>query len=142
MAAYVAGRLQPHRLPPSVLVVDDREEGLAWSVRFDFSGQGVIVTGAARGIGRVMVRRFVESGASVVAADRDEPGLAETCGDLPAERITAIVADVSRGRGARRIVETAVKRCERLDVCVNNAAVAPHTACWRSEPRSGTASSP
>jgi NAD(P)-dependent dehydrogenase (short-subunit alcohol dehydrogenase family) len=98
------------------------------SVRFDFSGQGVIVTGAARGIGRVMARRFVEAGACVVAADRDEPGLAETCADLPAERTAAIVADVSTEEGAQRIVETAVQRCGRLDVCVNNAAVAPHTA--------------
>ncbi len=69
------------------------------NVSFDFSGKSVIVTGAARGIGRVMVRRFVEAGADVVAADRDEPGLRETCADLPAERVTAVVADVSQEDG-------------------------------------------
>jgi NAD(P)-dependent dehydrogenase (short-subunit alcohol dehydrogenase family) len=88
----------------------------------------VIVTGAARGIGRVMVRRFVAAGADVVAADRDEPGLLETCADLPADRVTAVVADVSQEAGANQIVDAATSRNTRLDVCVNNAAVAPHTA--------------
>jgi NAD(P)-dependent dehydrogenase (short-subunit alcohol dehydrogenase family) len=98
------------------------------NVSFDFSDRTVIVTGAARGIGRVMVRRFVEAGAQVVAADRDEAGLHETCADLPPERVAAVVADVSSEAGARQIVDTAVGGFGRLDACVNNAAVAPHTA--------------
>jgi NAD(P)-dependent dehydrogenase (short-subunit alcohol dehydrogenase family) len=98
------------------------------NVSFDFSGQSVIVTGAARGIGRVMVRRFVEAGADVVAADRDEAGLAETCADLRDSQVTAVVADVSQEAGARQIVDAATASNGRLDVCVNNAAVAPHTA--------------
>ena len=98
------------------------------SVTFDFSDRVVIVTGAARGIGRVMVGRFAEAGAAVVAADRDEPGLAETCAAQPPERVATVVTDVSAEEGAARIVATAVERFGRLDVCVNNAAVAPHAA--------------
>jgi NAD(P)-dependent dehydrogenase (short-subunit alcohol dehydrogenase family) len=98
------------------------------NVHFDFGDRVVIVTGAARGIGRVMVHRFAEAGASVVAADRDEAGLTETCAGLPADRIAAIVGDVSSEAGADDIVGAAHRRFGRLDVCVNNAAVAPHTA--------------
>ena len=65
------------------------------NVAFDFSGRVVIVTGAARGIGRVMVERFAAAGASVVAADRDGEGLAETCGALDPGRVASLVADVS-----------------------------------------------
>ena len=98
------------------------------NVQFDFTDRAVIVTGAARGIGRVMTHRFVAAGASVVAADRDEEGLAETCADLPAERVVAVTADISDETDAARIVATATERFGRLDVCVNNAAVAPHAA--------------
>ena len=98
------------------------------NVVFDFTGRVVIITGAARGIGREMTRHFVGAGASVVATDRDEGGLAETCAAQPADRVTAVVADVSDEDDAARIVAAASDRFGRLDVCVNNAAVAPHTA--------------
>lgn len=100
------------------------------SVSFEFTGRAVIVTGAARGIGRVMAQRFAASGASVLAADRDEAGLAMTCRDLDPARVVALHADVSTEDGATSIVETAVQRFGRLDVCVNNAAVAPHASLF------------
>jgi NAD(P)-dependent dehydrogenase (short-subunit alcohol dehydrogenase family) len=98
------------------------------SVTFNFSGQVVIVTGAARGIGRVMAGRFAGAGADVVAADRDEAGLAETCSCLPPDQFAAVIADVASESGAGAVIAAAVERFGRLDVCVNNAAVAPHTA--------------
>ena len=96
-------------------------------IAFDFSGKVAIVTGAARGIGRAMVRAFARAGAKVVAADRDATGLAETCAPHGAD-VVAVVANVSTPAGANEIVDTAVERFGRLDICVNNAAVAPHTA--------------
>jgi NAD(P)-dependent dehydrogenase (short-subunit alcohol dehydrogenase family) len=96
-------------------------------VTFDFAGQVVIVTGAARGVGRVMVHAFAGAGAYVVAADRDEPGLTETCAPLGGT-VVPVVADISSAEGANAVVGAAVEKFGRLDVCVNNAAVAPHTA--------------
>ena len=40
----------------------------------DFGGKVAIVTGAAGGIGRVILRRFAEAGARVVLADVDVEG--------------------------------------------------------------------
>ena len=76
---------------------------------FNFSGKTVIVTGAARGIGRAMVKSFVDSGALVVAADRDAEGLAEICAAL-GDRVKALVADISTVEGAKSIVDEAVNR--------------------------------
>ena len=94
---------------------------------FRFAGKVAVVTGAARGVGREVVRAFVEAGAQVVAADRDSDGLAETCRPHGA-RVSAIVADISTTDGATAIVERATQAFGRLDICVNNAAVAPHAA--------------
>jgi NAD(P)-dependent dehydrogenase (short-subunit alcohol dehydrogenase family) len=93
---------------------------------YDYAGSVVVVTGAARGVGRSVVHAFSEAGASVVAADRDAAGLAGTRVGRP--DVATVEADVSAADDARRIVDTAVGTFGRLDYCINNAAVAPHTA--------------
>lgn len=103
------------------------------NVRFDFSGDVAVVTGAARGVGRVLVGRFVEAGARVVAADRDEPGLAETCAPH-GDAVSPVIADVSTEDGAAAIVDRAAGAFGDLTICVNNAAVAPHTSLLEESP--------
>ena len=78
-------------------------------VSFDFSGKVVIITGAARGIGRAMVKAFLDSRARVVAADRDAEGLSETCAPFGKE-VTAVVGDISTAEGAKAIVDEAMNR--------------------------------
>jgi NAD(P)-dependent dehydrogenase (short-subunit alcohol dehydrogenase family) len=95
-------------------------------MRYDLEDKVVVITGAARGVGRAMVAAFVAQGARVLAADRDATGLAETGAAFP--EVVAVVADISTPAGAEQVVAAAVARWGQLDVCVNNAAVAPHTA--------------
>lgn len=97
------------------------------NVKYDFSGRVVIITGAARGVGRAMVRQFVDAGAKVIAADRDSDGLAETVASL-GDNAHAVTADIRQADEAAKIVQAAFDAFGRLDVCVNNAAVAPHAA--------------
>lgn len=94
---------------------------------YDYTGSVAVVTGAARGVGRAITHAFVAAGARVVAADRDSDGLAETCRDL-GDAAVAVAADITTPAGAQKIVAAAPERFGRLDFCVNNAAVAPHTS--------------
>lgn len=96
-------------------------------VTYDLSDEVVIVTGAARGVGRAIVQRFVDAGAKVLAADRDADGLAETV-DAHGDKVVGVVADISTQEGTDAIVGGAVEHFGWLNVCVNNAAVAPHAS--------------
>jgi meso-butanediol dehydrogenase/(S,S)-butanediol dehydrogenase/diacetyl reductase len=82
-------------------------------------GKVAIVTGGSRGIGRGIVERFLEEGASVIATARRAPekALAATA------RLVFIAADVSRAEDAAAMVRAAVGRFGGLDILVNNAGI-------------------
>ncbi len=88
----------------------------------EFAGKVAIVTGGSGGIGRAIVERFVEQGATVVIADVDaERGeeLATSLGGPAAFRRT----DVADPDDVQALVDFAVDRCGGLHVMVNNAGV-------------------
>jgi NAD(P)-dependent dehydrogenase (short-subunit alcohol dehydrogenase family) len=94
---------------------------------FDFNGRTALVTGAARGVGRAIVGAFVAAGARVVAADRDAQGLAETAAPH-GDAVVSVVGDIATPGGALAMVGAATGSFGALDICVNNAAVAPHAS--------------
>ena len=96
-------------------------------VTYDLQNEVAIVTGAARGVGRAIVHRFVQAGAKVLAADRDGTGLAETV-EAHGDGVVGATADIRTQEGVDSIVSGAVEHFGQLDICVNNAAVAPHAS--------------
>lgn len=87
--------------------------------------KAAIVTGAASGIGRTTVERFVAEGAQVLAADINPQALAA----LQKEHagIEVIAGDVSQPADAQRMVARAEECFGRLDVLVNSAGITPRT---------------
>ncbi|KRR08957.1 3-ketoacyl-ACP reductase [Bradyrhizobium jicamae] len=81
-----------------------------------------IVTGGGSGFGEGIVRKFVEEGARVVIADRDEAATERVAGALPGRTIAA-VADISNESGFAAVVQTAHREFGGLDILVNNAGV-------------------
>ncbi|MGH6879640.1 SDR family NAD(P)-dependent oxidoreductase [Hypericibacter sp.] len=92
---------------------------------FDFSQRVLLLTGANGGIGRGIVREFLEAGANVVLADINEPGTAAFVRSIdPASAHTAVVRlDASDTADVERAVELCTRRFGRLDFLVTAAAI-------------------
>lgn len=96
-----------------------------------FDGQVVVVTGAARGLGRDYAKYFAADGAHVVLADLKEPTSAAADAAKAGPRCLAAQADVTD----RDSVAALMRRCRdefgRLDVLINNAGM------WRGLAEAG-----
>ncbi|NVK41038.1 MAG: SDR family oxidoreductase [Oceanospirillaceae bacterium] len=90
-------------------------------VRYDFSGESVVVTGASRGIGYAIAAAFVRAGAgvSILAHDEEVYRAAETLSYLGSVPVRAYCCDITDREAVRRTLA----QFERIDVLVNNAGL-------------------
>jgi NAD(P)-dependent dehydrogenase (short-subunit alcohol dehydrogenase family) len=86
----------------------------------------VVVTGASSGIGRATALAFAGQGAAVVLAARREEALEEVAGACEAAggQALAVLTDVADFKAVDELARRAVERFGRIDVWVNDAAVA------------------
>lgn len=96
-----------------------------------FTDKVVVITGAAKGIGRATAERFLSEGAKVVASDIDAERLQQTVNELGADglgtpdNLLPVVVDVAVVAEVQGLVDRAVERFGRIDVMVNNAGICP-----------------
>lgn len=81
------------------------------------TGQAVLITGGASGIGFALARRFHEAGNRVAIAGRSPSALAQAAERLPG--ISTHVADVALAADRQRLVDA----CADITVLVNNAGI-------------------
>jgi len=91
----------------------------------DLGGQVAIVTGAARGLGRLIAETFAASGAKVMCVDVNTEVLGATVDAIRAAggEAEAFACDVTDGSRVNQVVDDVIKRHGRLDILVNNAGI-------------------
>jgi NAD(P)-dependent dehydrogenase (short-subunit alcohol dehydrogenase family) len=81
---------------------------------FDYAGKHVVVTGASRGMGAEVARRFLESGADVTISSRTEPRYEHA-------NLVSVPADITTADGAQVFARRVLERREgRVDLLVDN----------------------
>jgi NAD(P)-dependent dehydrogenase (short-subunit alcohol dehydrogenase family) len=89
-------------------------------------GRIALITGASRGIGRAVARRFAEEGAHLVLVARTQGALEELDDEIrtaTGTQATLVPADLTDGDGIDRIGAAVFDRFKRLDVLVGNAGL-------------------
>jgi len=90
-----------------------------------FLNEVAIVTGAGRGIGSQIARRFAAEGASVVVADIDEDIARRTTDEITAAGGTALASQVNIANEPdnERLVTKTIEWFGKLGILVNNAGI-------------------
>lgn len=86
----------------------------------------ILITGAARGIGRETAKFLVKKGYTVIANyNQSEQKAIELQNDLKAKGydIDIFKADVSKREDCKKIVNYVIKKYNKIDVLINNAGV-------------------
>lgn len=98
-------------------------------MEISFAGKGVLVTGAAAGIGKVIAEQFLQNGATVFMADYNRELLQQTTDEWKQKfpsKVYGMEADLRQAPTvAPDIVKQAAAAMGTLDVLVNNAGIYP-----------------
>lgn len=103
---------------------------------YSLTGKVVLVTGASRGIGAAVARRFGASGAKVAVAYRSgaaaAEGIVKDIADTGTEAMS-VAGDIAKADDAKAMVAKVVERFGRIDVLVNCAGVAEYRPFEKSD---------
>lgn len=91
------------------------------------TGKRVVITGASRGLGRVLVHAFSQAGARVALVARSEGDLKEVAGSLPGPAIVCS-GDVTDEGFNEAVADAAVAEWGGVDVWISNAGISPVVA--------------
>lgn len=92
------------------------------------SGRNAIITGANRGFGFEVAKKFVEEGASIAICGRDTDQVSHAVDALRKrsssnQLVLGLPLDVSKEESVKKLINTAIANMGRIDIVVNNAGV-------------------
>lgn len=93
--------------------------------KMNFQDKVIIVTGAAGGIGKEVVKKVVSGGAKVVLVDLNKEAIESVQSELQLTQDNSLVVqtDVSNEENVKNYVEETIAKFGRIDGFVNNAGV-------------------
>lgn len=94
----------------------------------DTSRPVVCITGAGRGLGAALARRFARGGYDVVLAAQTAPEIDQLAEELAAAGAAtlSVQTDVRLANECERLIDATVAEFSRIDVMINNAGVAAY----------------
>jgi 3-oxoacyl-[acyl-carrier protein] reductase len=98
------------------------------NLAFDFTGRTVVVTGAARGVGRAIGEHFHNARANVYLVDVEAEAVTAAAKEIGA---VGLAADVSDTKQTTEVVDRVVSETGRIDVLVNNAGLLRDGVVWK-----------
>jgi len=100
-----------------------KEQYSMYGKKFSLEGKVAVVTGAGRGLGKVMALALAEAGADIVATARSKNEIEETQKEVIAlgRRAIAIVVDVTKTIDVDKMVAKTIEHFGKIDILINNA---------------------
>ena len=93
----------------------------------DVQGKRVVITGAGRGLGRLLAHAFSHAGAPVVLVSRTEKDLKEVADELPGPSLV-LAGDVTDDAFNEEVADAAVADLGGVDAWICNAGISPIVA--------------
>ena len=123
------------RTPVLYWSVQNREEPMpeqidipvAFAAGADMTGKRVVITGAGRGLGRLLAHAFSQGGARVALVARTETDLKAVAAELPGPSLV-VSGDVTDGGCNEAVADATVAEWGGVDVWICNAGISPVVA--------------
>lgn len=88
-------------------------------------GKTAIITGSARGIGRMIALELASQGANIVVSDLNEDSGKEVVAAIKSQGVESIwvKSDVSKSEEANKLIQDTLDKFGQIDILVNNAGI-------------------
>ena len=90
---------------------------------FDLKNRVSVVTGGAQGFGLSIAKKFIESGAEVIAWDIDKEELNKAKKSLKSEKFITEVVDITNFDEIKKNIDSITNK-KKIDIFINNAGIA------------------
>lgn len=92
------------------------------AINIDLSNKTALVTGATRGIGKAIAKKFIDAGATVYLTGTNEADVQELIHTNKNDNINWLQADFSTRQGIDSLIAK-LKCIDSIDICINNAGI-------------------